>query len=455
MKAAPLPRSPGTAPGRSPVADHHPERRAGQLEHRPLLPGSEVGNELGPAPHEPDQSRQRHVLAERDEVNLIILGRNACPFRKNALFRNFPGPSRLSMEPTRRGVSTPPTSAVSRPRSAGRHGERWSPPSRATGRRRAGRRTVASQRPGGLPREALVHPHDLLVANGVPLHGLLDGGLDHGHRQPTGRACLGVPIRPERTPPETQRRHEEQPRGQGPATGTPPAEPDHRREGCVHREEQEGYPVDTRHLGDLDHRKGRVLGVARRAPGKPSMRWPRIHSPPTQSGASPPRPIQRRHASVARPRPRMSAPGTGRSRPRARRSEARSGAMGWRCSGGRCGRASGAAPGRTPCPGATRQPGRRAVSARARRPGRASPTPTRRATSPPWETPARPRRPRSGAAGAAVPPGRGGPGDQNTLPRRSASVLGKPAARMRAAAPRWSYSTLLRLTRRSSRSHTA
>src|SRR5439155_1334531 len=32
----------------------------------------ELGDELGPAPHESNQSRQRHELPERNEANLII-----------------------------------------------------------------------------------------------------------------------------------------------------------------------------------------------------------------------------------------------------------------------------------------------------------------------------------------------------------------------------------------------
>src|SRR5207249_8559900 len=54
------------------VADHDAERGWRTREHDGPGTGLQLGNELGPAPDEPDHSRQRHVLAERYEMHLII-----------------------------------------------------------------------------------------------------------------------------------------------------------------------------------------------------------------------------------------------------------------------------------------------------------------------------------------------------------------------------------------------
>src|SRR5438034_4393724 len=54
------------------VADHHSERGWRTREDARAGARLELGDELGPAPHESNQSRQRHELPERNEANLII-----------------------------------------------------------------------------------------------------------------------------------------------------------------------------------------------------------------------------------------------------------------------------------------------------------------------------------------------------------------------------------------------
>src|SRR5215510_50686 len=54
------------------VADHDAERGWRTLKHRSASTGLELGDELGPTFHEPNDSRQRHELSERNEVDLII-----------------------------------------------------------------------------------------------------------------------------------------------------------------------------------------------------------------------------------------------------------------------------------------------------------------------------------------------------------------------------------------------
>src|SRR2546430_16158291 len=54
------------------VTDYDTERRGRALEYHRARAGLELADELGPAPDEPEQTREGDELSERDEVDLIV-----------------------------------------------------------------------------------------------------------------------------------------------------------------------------------------------------------------------------------------------------------------------------------------------------------------------------------------------------------------------------------------------
>src|SRR3989442_4683349 len=54
------------------VTDYDTERGGRTLEYHRVRAGIELGDELGPAPDEPEQARERDELAKRDEVDLVV-----------------------------------------------------------------------------------------------------------------------------------------------------------------------------------------------------------------------------------------------------------------------------------------------------------------------------------------------------------------------------------------------
>src|SRR5262249_8041930 len=54
------------------VTDHDAERGGRTRKNDGASTGLELGDELGPALHKPDDSRQRHELSERNQGDLII-----------------------------------------------------------------------------------------------------------------------------------------------------------------------------------------------------------------------------------------------------------------------------------------------------------------------------------------------------------------------------------------------
>ena len=61
------------------VTDHDAERGWRTRKHDGAGTGLQIGDELRPAPHESDHTRQRHIFSERNEVDLIIPAVDALP----------------------------------------------------------------------------------------------------------------------------------------------------------------------------------------------------------------------------------------------------------------------------------------------------------------------------------------------------------------------------------------
>src|SRR4030095_14921488 len=81
------------------VADHRPEPGVlAETKDRLRLAHTEVGDELRPATHEAEQPAERHVLAERHEVDLIIFARNALSRQQKRAVEELAGRAVLTVD---------------------------------------------------------------------------------------------------------------------------------------------------------------------------------------------------------------------------------------------------------------------------------------------------------------------------------------------------------------------
>src|SRR6266540_3849360 len=217
----------------------------------------EFGDELGPAPDESDQSRQRHELSERDELDLII------------------PPDNPTFSQEKRAVIQ-----LGRSRSISIYGaqEQWGVDGPGHGRQSSQKVPITAEHCG----DSRLGLHDqigvlgtrplcqgevnldrLRGVVGLELQRLLDRWLHDGHPGLVrGQGSAQAPD------PKAQRTAEHRPGERNPAEGRTPREDETARERGVHRDDHERDPVDASELGDLDDGQAQVLRVAENAPGE-------------------------------------------------------------------------------------------------------------------------------------------------------------------------------------------
>ena len=207
------------------VTDYNPEGSRRTIEDDGTRAGLQLGDELGPAPHEPEHPRQRHEFSERNELNLIIAAHDA----------------RLGDQ--KRGVAEPPVhhvDAAEQHRRTDICGGR--PEALDEGRivsqnrrcRRLGPDHERRMLVGNTAQEREVDSERFLCVAGLPLERLLDGGLDDRDRCGSRRRRLG-----EANAAEGQRAREQHGGRAHPGQRLAPAQHHAARESRIHGDEHE------------------------------------------------------------------------------------------------------------------------------------------------------------------------------------------------------------------------
>ena len=217
-------------------------------------PGLQLGDELGPAAHEPEHSRQRHELSERNEMDFII------PIHDPLIGDEERGVAEAAVH----GVDAAeehrhPQLGRGRPEALDQRGV----PRQNRRRRRLGPDDQHGMLLSDTPQQREVDAERLARVACLPLERLLDRGLDDRDASHARGRCLAEPDRP-----EGERGRDEDGRRPHAAERVAPAQHDAAGEGGVHREQHERHAVDAGQLRDLDHAQAQVLRVAERAPGE-------------------------------------------------------------------------------------------------------------------------------------------------------------------------------------------
>src|SRR5437016_3893634 len=239
------------------VTDHGAEWRPGQRENRLAGPGREVRDELGPAPDEAYEAGERDVLAERHEVNLIILGRNPLFSQQKSAVQELTAWSRQPVDRAHQDGHSELGGKAGQPR------EQDGIAAQENGCCRLGPQDDPRFRARGLARELLVAGEGLGLMGGIPLEGLLDRGLDDGHLDGRGgttrRRAVFVSEHP---PAECERSRRENGGRGGPGRRPPNSQHAPGRQGGVDGDDDQGDRIDAAELGDLDDRERPVLRIA-------------------------------------------------------------------------------------------------------------------------------------------------------------------------------------------------
>src|SRR6266487_3172795 len=248
----------GEAEVGQPVPPARVERGPAPKSHaRREVTAREVRDELGPAPDEADEAGERDVLAERHEVNLIILGRNPLFSQQKSAVQELTAWSRQPVDRAHQDGHSELGGKAGQPR------EQDGIAAQENGCCRLGPQDDPRFRARGLARELLVAGEGLGLMGGIPLEGLLDRGLDDGHLDGRGgttrRRAVFVSEHP---PAECERSRRENGGRSGAGRRPPNSQHAPGRQGGVDGDDDQGDRVDAAELGDLDDRERPVLRIA-------------------------------------------------------------------------------------------------------------------------------------------------------------------------------------------------